>query len=280
MKEHEREVCVESIKGRLPFRLGTTSYIIPENIIPNVEYLCDQVDDIELVLFESDEFSNIPTQKEVEFLAEIASHRRLTYTVHLPLDTQLGCENEPIRIQSVKKCQRVMERMAPLDPFGWVLHLHGDKRGNPPTDDIDRWHEQSKRSIINLLESGYSSRTICVENLDYSYDLIEDLIEEYDLSVCVDIGHLLLTGNNVEKHLNRWKDRSRIIHLHGVKDGIKDHTDITHLPDGLLQSLGSWLVSLDSEEQRVVTLEIFYEEDFMGSIREVEKGMRQWLKPL
>ena len=42
----------------LPFRLGTTSYIIPADILPNVRYLADKVDDIELVLFEADDYSN------------------------------------------------------------------------------------------------------------------------------------------------------------------------------------------------------------------------------
>ena len=44
-----------------PFRLGTTSYIIPNSILPNVRYLADKVKDIELVLFESDDgISNFP----------------------------------------------------------------------------------------------------------------------------------------------------------------------------------------------------------------------------
>ncbi len=38
------------------FRIGTTSYIIPDDIIPpNVRYLGGKTDDIELVLFEVDD---------------------------------------------------------------------------------------------------------------------------------------------------------------------------------------------------------------------------------
>ena len=40
---------------KYPFRLGTTSYIIPADILPNVIYLSDQVQDIELILFEVDD---------------------------------------------------------------------------------------------------------------------------------------------------------------------------------------------------------------------------------
>lgn len=55
-----------------PFRFGTTSYIIPDEIIPNVEFLKDRVDDIELVLFESDEFSNLPGRDDIGRLSDIA----------------------------------------------------------------------------------------------------------------------------------------------------------------------------------------------------------------
>ena len=43
------------------FRIGTTSYIIPAQISPNVEYLAPRVDHVQLVLFEMDEYgSNLP----------------------------------------------------------------------------------------------------------------------------------------------------------------------------------------------------------------------------
>ena len=43
------------------FRIGTTSYVIPDDILPNVEYLASRVDDVQLVLFETDEYgSNLP----------------------------------------------------------------------------------------------------------------------------------------------------------------------------------------------------------------------------
>ena len=37
-----------TLKSRFPFRLGTTSYIIPADIIPNVRFPGPLIDDIEL----------------------------------------------------------------------------------------------------------------------------------------------------------------------------------------------------------------------------------------
>ena len=53
-------------------RLGTSSYIIPADIIPNVDYLKDKVDDIELVLFESSDASNIPSSDMIKRLDDYA----------------------------------------------------------------------------------------------------------------------------------------------------------------------------------------------------------------
>ena len=46
------------------FRLGTTSYIIPDEILPNVRFLAGKVQDVELVLFEVDDGQNNQHQRQ------------------------------------------------------------------------------------------------------------------------------------------------------------------------------------------------------------------------
>ena len=73
------------------FRVGTTSYIIPADILPNVQYLAPRVDDVQLVLFETDEYgSNLPDAALRGQLVELGARHGMTYTVHLPLDLRLG----------------------------------------------------------------------------------------------------------------------------------------------------------------------------------------------
>ncbi len=92
------------------YRVGTTSYILPDEILPNVRFLADRVDDIELVLFEIDEGrSNLPTPEQVRELAVLALEHQLSYTVHLPLDLRLGAHGER-RHRSLEKARAVMER--------------------------------------------------------------------------------------------------------------------------------------------------------------------------
>lgn len=45
---------------RFPFRLGRTSCIIPEDLLPNIRYLAGKLDDVQLVFLESDAIANLP----------------------------------------------------------------------------------------------------------------------------------------------------------------------------------------------------------------------------
>ena len=252
-----------SLKKIFPFRLGTTSYIIPADLLANVNFLRDKVDDVELVLFESDEISNLPDDATVKMLKEMAERHDLTYTVHLPLDTWMGHQDESIRQRSVDKCLRVIECTAPLSPFVYVIHFHGDRPGERPSLDLARWTDNHRRSVERLLEN-VNSHDLCVETLDYPYTVIEDIISDYNLSVCLDIGHLLLCGHAPEDYLDRYLPRTRVIHLHGIEDG-HDHRSLSFLPAGLLTTLTDQL-SNGSKDSRVLTMEIFDEEALNQSL--------------
>ena len=120
---------------KLPFRIGTSSYIWPDDILPNVVQLAPLVDDVELVLFESDEYgSNLPSEAVIAELQQLARAHDLTVTVHLPLDLRLGDEGA-VRDVSLEKARLVMERTRALDPFAYIVHLDGKAIQNlsPPT---------------------------------------------------------------------------------------------------------------------------------------------------
>ena len=72
------------------FRLGTTSYIIPDEILPNVRFLAGKVQDVELVLFEVDDGqNNLPDPQTIQTLWELSHKQDMSYTVHLPLDSEV-----------------------------------------------------------------------------------------------------------------------------------------------------------------------------------------------
>lgn len=255
----------QGVRNRFPFRLGTTSYIVPDDILPNVRALAEVVDDIELVVFESDEISNLPDAAVVEALRALASAHHLSYTLHLPMDAFLGSPDEAVRRAGVDKCLRVIDRMQPASPFANVLHFyHGHVPNDHDNAERRRWQRALNDSVRALLDAGVPPRDLCIETLEYPFAWIEEIVVANDLSVCLDVGHLMLKGYDVAGHLDRYWPRTRIVHLHGIREG-RDHRDIAALDRQMLAPLMERLNA--GAEPRVLTLEVFNEADLVQSLR-------------
>jgi len=255
------------LKARFPFRIGTTSYIIPADILPNIRYLAGKVDDVQLILFESDEMSNLPPLHVIRELATIGRGENLTYTVHFPLDAWLGAADEAERLQSVDKCRRIVDLCQRLDVRTYALHLapaDPDDRGKFPAADLPVWQKACGRSLATLCAELESPRQLCVETLAYRFDVVDELLATHDLGVCLDIGHLLLGERDVEAHLEAYADRLHLMHIHGVRDG-RDHHSLRHLDPALLAAAMRQMAA-GGIEPRVMTVEVFNEADFTESM--------------
>ncbi len=256
-------------------RIGTTSYIIPDDILPNVRYLGPHVDDIELVLFESESISNLPDEQTIAELARLAELHDLTYTVHFPLDIYPGSKEREERDRFVSTLNRIIELTEPLKPFGYVLHLTPDSYGPVPSEDTEAWLEHVDTSLDRFFEHAtLDSRMLCVETLSYPFSLVQPLVEKYNLSITLDIGHIWLMGYDMQANLDALLERCRISHLHGVEDK-KDHLG---LEKGNQEQIGIFLHALRRQCEkdaikRVLTLEVFSEEEFSSSLAVVEQIM-------
>jgi sugar phosphate isomerase/epimerase len=257
--------------------LGTTSYIIPADLITNVRYLASLVDDVELVLFEADDESNLPEKKTIAELNRIARSNDLSYTVHLPLGLLLGAMDEQERRSSLTKTLRMIELTSSLNPAAYVLHFEGEQRGSIPSKDMPGWINGLRASVAELLDTGIPSSLFCVETLDYPFALVDPIVCEFDLSVCLDIGHVLLNGNPLDAYLAKYHDRIRVFHAHGIREN-KDHRDLGALKESDLALLFSSLVSQRSTVP-VLTLEVFDENDFRLSLGVVERMVNQRSSP-
>ncbi|MGH8632426.1 MAG: cobamide remodeling phosphodiesterase CbiR, partial [Burkholderiales bacterium] len=214
----------------LPFRLGTTSYIIPDDILPNVHFLADKVQDIELVLFEVDDGpNNLPSPEAVAELAALAQEHALTFTVHLPLDLRLGADGDEGHV-SLVKAKKVMDGTRALEPWAYVMHLDGQdvKDGASPAQ-LARWQANSLRGLDIVANWAGGPERLAVENLErYPLDFILPVIERLPVSRCVDVGHLWLDGHDPLPYLRAALPRTRVIHLHGIAG--RDHRSLAHTP--------------------------------------------------
>ncbi|HEU4744499.1 MAG TPA: cobamide remodeling phosphodiesterase CbiR [Anaerolineales bacterium] len=252
-----------------PFRLGTTSYIIPDDILPNALYLAGKVRDIELILFEVDDGpNNLPSPEVIQALSKVAQDNDLTYTVHLPLDLKLG-EDGSERDQSLVKAKRVIDCTRGLDPWAYVMHLDGKAvRTSTDPDRIRRWQDHSTRALEIVSGWAGSPEKLAVENLEtYPLDFIQPVLDRVPVSRCVDIGHLWLDGHDPIPYLQAALPRTRVIHMHGIAE--RDHRSLAFMFQEKVRAV--WEELVRARYDGVLTLEIFSEEDFLSSIEVIEK---------
>lgn len=253
------------------FRLGATSYILPDDILSNARFLAGQVQDIELVLFEVDDGpSNLPSPPVVAELAALAEAHGLTFTVHLPLDLRLGDAGGEGRA-SLVKARKVIECTRLLHPWAYVLHLDGRevKDGADPAR-LARWQAQSARALERVAGWADSPEQLAVENLEgYPLGLILPILNRIPVSRCVDIGHLWLDGHDPLPYLRQALARTRVIHLHGIAQ--RDHQSLARVPPERLNPVVEWLVR--QNYSGVLTLEVFSAEDFGSSAAALARSL-------
>ncbi len=258
---------------RLPFRLGTSSYIIPDDILPNVRWLAGKVRDIELVLFEVDDGpNNLPTPDVLAELASLSRTHDLSYTVHLPLDLRLGADGDEQHI-SLRKAKRVIDCTLALEPHAFVLHLDGKEvRKDAVPEALHQWQTQAARALEIAAGWAGSAARLAVENLEgYPTDFNFPVLARIPASQCVDIGHLWLEGYDPLPYLQTCLPRTRVIHLHGI--GERDHQSLAYVPSEQLDPVIACL--LENKYRGVVTLEIFSESDFHTSIEAISKSLER-----
>jgi len=239
------------------FRLGTTSYIYPDDILPNVRQLAPVVEDIELVLFEVDDYgTNLPDASTVAELKTLARDNDTTYTIHLPLDLDWRAE------RSFEKILRALDVTRPLDPFAYVLHLDGCVlQGEPSRKTIAQWQAETARALDRLLGQVDASR-LCIENLErWSPEFFAEIVMQKNLARCIDVGHLWKQARDPLPHLREHIPRTRVIHLHGING--RDHQSLKWQAHAEVKSVLNFLA--EAEFAGVLTLEVFGLDDFLSS---------------
>jgi sugar phosphate isomerase/epimerase len=259
-----------------PFRLGTSSYIIPDDILPNVRYLAGKAEDIELVLFESEEFSNLPSPEVIRELVALAGEHGLTYSVHLPLDVYLGSPFRDERERSVGKCRRIIDLTEALPKSAFVMHFEAGKGV-----DINAFSDEERQIFVESLGDsarmlldgcGHPPEMFCAENLNYPFEIVWPVVETFGFSVTLDVGHLEYYGFPTADYLDRYLSRTKVLHMHGTTEG-RDHNSLAYMNPKALDMVVEALRKAEGEP-KVFTLEIFSEADFLSSVDALERYRR------
>ncbi|MDM8537978.1 cobamide remodeling phosphodiesterase CbiR [Desulfobacterales bacterium HSG17] len=251
-----------------PFKLGTTSFIFPDNIIPNVKQLGNFFDEIELLIFESKPEKFLPSRDHVKELLYLSQKHDLTYNIHLPTDVSLTCESQKKREDAQDTILKVIELFALINPTTYTLHLNmpSDINNNIKNQTTtEHWQDTTRKSLDSLVSRIPNPEIISIETLDYPFSFVEPFIEQFNLSVCIDVGHQIKYGHNLLQTFDKHKPRTTIMHLHGVdfsQSQIRDHTSLDKLPEHHMSQVKTIL----SDYTGVVSLEVFNLENLYRSL--------------
>jgi sugar phosphate isomerase/epimerase len=266
------ETLNSSYKNAYPFRLAAPSYIYPADWCTNVKMIGPHVDEIELLFLESHSESCFPSPEEIRELSFLARAYSLTYNVHLPSDISVSDPISSKRREAIETLNRVIALTSHLRPSTWTLHLPFDRAEGTPGV-IEEWRACNREGLLELLKiSGISARSLSIETLFYPFHWIGDVVRALDLSICFDIGHLMIKGVDVVALYAKYADIISTMHLHGVcehskpehgvcrKGGIDsgegkliDHVSL----DRLSPERGEALFTLLRQFTGVVSVEVF-----------------------
>jgi len=272
---------LKNYRGRFPFKLATTSYIYPDEIVPNVVRLGPFFDEIELVLFESERPDSIPDPIQIDHLIKLSKLHQLGFNIHLPLDISLGDECDDVRTHGISVMKTVIERTLPLNPSLYTLHLdfinppipsllRKEEGGFAHGKDVEAWRRRVSRSLNEILNDGIEANRISIETLAYPFEWIEDTVNQFKFSICLDIGHILTRGYDLGHYLTSYLPRTSIVHLHGFhKDS--DHLGIEKLPESDLDLI---LCAL-RHYHGIVSIEVFSINELKSSLSVLEE---KWIK--
>ncbi len=193
-------------------------------------------------------FPGAYTPAAIERLAALKAELGLAYTVHLPLwSVEPSTPLQPVRRGSVEAMVQMIRATQPLAPEAYVLHATGSLAAEfyrmrlPEAARgllMQLFQAQAAESIRAILaETGLPSRRLAVETIEFPFDLTFALAEQFDLSLCLDVGHVLAGfAGEIELFatLERMLPRLAEIHLHDCpwfgRDGQlgygKDHSPL------------------------------------------------------
>lgn len=266
------------IKEKRLFKLGTTSFIVPDHIVPNVEFLGPYFDEIELLVFESKPSEVIPPKQDVKRLQELSEEYDLSYNIHLPVDIDLAHPDKKMRQRACDTMVKVFERFDSLTVSTHTLHLAMDRHvweQGDPKEAVKQWQQNAWSGVDQLLKSGIHPETISVETLDYPFEYVEPIIKAFGLKVCIDAGHQIKYGYDLENTFEISKGLTPLIHLHGVDvadDARRDHLGLDVLPRDVLTRVKKLLSTYDG----VVSLEVFGRDKLIRSL----SVLTRWFYPI
>jgi sugar phosphate isomerase/epimerase len=269
MQFQDYPALTKSYKGMFPFKICTTSFIYPDHYIPNVKMLGPYLDEIELLLFESQGVDVLPSRKVITELGRLAAEFDLSYNVHLPTDISISDRNPARQQHAVETMIQVMDLVRPLDASALILHVPYSEESHD-AQIVENWRDRVWQNLLRIMSTAEKQDIIAIETLDYPLELLEDIVLDLDLRICLDLGHLMLYDYDLIRVFDKFGFKTSVFHLHGVEND-RDHTAL----DRLSENLASTVLHVLKGFTGVVSLEVFSFENLVSSLKFLESHWKK-----
>jgi sugar phosphate isomerase/epimerase len=152
----------------------------------------------DMTLFFPQAFSPASIQK----MAALKKELGLSFTLHLPLwSVEPSTLLQPVRQGSVRALVEAVQATLPLEVEQYVLHATGALAAEfyqmhipdaGKTLILRQFQANARQSIQSLLaETGLPSRKLAVETIEFPFELMLEVANDMDTSICLDTGHVL-----------------------------------------------------------------------------------------
>lgn len=243
-----RSISIDKIN----YKIGSTSYVYPADILTNVEKLKDIVDGIQLILFDSSDEVNLPNSLVCEKLKEIKERHNLEYYIHLPLDINFAVNTDKEREQLFSIMKNMVEIGESIDSTYYIAHLNFN----------DNFMENTEINLDHLFKEYPIKDRFLIENIEYPINHLDHFLYDYGLNLCMDIGHLLLQDQNIHRLIEKYTEKIKIVHFHAVDPNKKDHKSLIHYNQKDLEVLINTLKTFNIS---TYIIEVFEKKGFFES---------------
>ena len=137
---------------------------------------------------------------------------------------------------------------------------------SPGNENVIKWQELTCQTIKQLINFGVKAEEISIENLNYPFEWVDDIVKGFNFSVCMDIGHLIVCGTDIKTFFDSYSENISIIHLHGVENG-QDHISL----DKLTEERAGQIMDVLKKFTKAVSIEVFSYNDLATSLKFLEK---------
>lgn len=196
----------------VPWTIAAPSFIWPTTVGENCYCLQDYVQEVSIILFETQACLKYTEKDLPQDLSELG----LSYHIHLPLDLPWDCGAKHV----MQLVDRLLKKTNYLSPWAYVLH--------PPQNisDFLEFYEL-------WLKYGYQGKEILLENIQNN-DLLEfwSQILETDCKTCLDLGHIIAYEQQHILSYEKLWEKVSMLHAYGVKN-THHHSCLANLsPEG------------------------------------------------